>query len=123
MDGHYSHTGNLEIITLARENHVDIIYLPPYSSHKMQLLDKAFMGPLKKFYCQETEKWLSSHPGQVVTVYQIGELFGNAHKQAATGKIADNANGFRAIGLFPCDKNIFRPYDFLHPQRTKMLPL
>ena len=49
------------------------------------------------------------HPGRV-TVYQIGELFGNADKRAATGEIA--ANGFRAKGLFPCDKNIFRPYDF-----------
>jgi len=43
-------------------------------------------------------------------VYQIGELFGNAYKRAATGKIA--ANGFRATGLCPRDKNIFRPYDF-----------
>ena len=34
-------------------NHVDIICLPPYSSHKMQLLDKAFMRPLKTLYCQE----------------------------------------------------------------------
>jgi hypothetical protein len=52
-DEHYSHTRNLEVITLARENHADIICLPPHSSHKMQTLDKAFMGPLKTFYCQE----------------------------------------------------------------------
>jgi hypothetical protein len=66
--------------------------------------------PLKTFYCQETEKWLRSHPGWVVTVYQIGELFGNPYNRAATGETA--ANGFRATGHFPCDKNIFRPYEF-----------
>ena len=44
--GHYSHTRNLEVVTLARENHVDIICLPPHSSHKMPPVDKAFMGPL-----------------------------------------------------------------------------
>jgi len=73
-------------------------------------LDKAFLELLKTFYCQESEKWLRSHPGRVVTVYQIGELFGNAYKRAATGEIA--AKGFRATGLFPCDRNIFRPHDF-----------
>jgi len=77
----------------------------------MQPLDKAFMGPLKTFYCHEIEKWLRSHPGRVVTIYQIGELFGNAYKGAATGEIV--ANELRATGLCPCDKNIFRPYDFL----------
>jgi len=34
LDGHYSHTRNLEVITLARENHVDIICIPLHSSHK-----------------------------------------------------------------------------------------
>ena len=29
QDGHYPHTRSLEIITLAQENHVDIICLPP----------------------------------------------------------------------------------------------
>jgi len=110
MDGYYSHTRNLEVINLAQEYHVDIICLPPHSSHKMQPLDKAFMGPLKIFYCQEIEKWLRLHPERVVTIYQIGELFGSAYKRAATGEI--EANGFRATGLFPCDKNIFRPRDF-----------
>ena len=102
-DGHYSYTWNLKVINLARENHVDIICLSPHSSHKMQPLYKDFMGPLKTFSCQKIEKWLRSNPGRAVTVYQIGELFGNEYKRAATGKIA--ANGFRATGLFPCDKN------------------
>ena len=43
---------NLEVITLAGENHIDIICLSPYNSHRMQLFDKAFMAPLKTFYCQ-----------------------------------------------------------------------
>ena len=72
----------------------------------MQPLDKAFMGPLKTLYCQEIEKLLRSYLGRVVTVYQIGELFGNAYKRAATGEIA--ANGFRATGLSLCDKNILQ---------------
>jgi hypothetical protein len=101
LDGHYSQTRNLEIITLARENYVDIICLPPHSSHKMQPLDKAFMETLKTFYCQEIEKWLRSHPGRVITVYQIGELFGNGvrhpqHTQTGSNSstiAADSSNG------------------------------
>jgi len=61
-------------------------------------------------YCQDIEKWLRSNPGRVVTVYQIGEIFRNAYKEATTRARA--ANGFRATSLFPCDKNIFRPQDF-----------
>ena len=99
---HYSHTRNLEVIPLARENHVDIICFPPHNSHKMRPLDKAFIGPLKIFYSVQTRA--SRH------CLQIGEQFGNAHKRAATGDIAPN--GCRATGLFPCHKNIFRPHDF-----------
>jgi cellobiose-specific phosphotransferase system component IIB len=70
----FTHTRNLEVITLAGENRVDIICLPPHNSHEMQPLDKAFMGPLVTFYFKEIEKLLRSHPGRVVTVNQIGEL-------------------------------------------------
>ena len=105
QDRHYSHTRNLEVITFARENHVDIICLPPHSSHKTQPFVKAFMGPLKTFYCQEIGKWLRSHKERVT-----GEQYGNSYKWAATGEIA--VNDFQVTGLFPCDKNIFRPYDF-----------
>jgi hypothetical protein len=53
---HYSHTKNLEVITLARENHADIICLPPHNCHKTLRLNKAFMGPLETFCSLEIEK-------------------------------------------------------------------
>jgi len=55
--------------------------------------------------------WLCSNLGQVITIYQTGKQFGNAYKPAARDKTV--ANGFRATGCFPCDKNIYRPHDFL----------
>jgi len=62
-DGHYSHTRNLEVINLARENRIDIICLPPHNRHKRQPLDKVCMEPLKTFYSQEIEIELSSNLG------------------------------------------------------------
>lgn len=52
FDGHYSHTRNIEIIELARVNHVTIISLPPHTTHKLQPLDKTFMGALKSHYSE-----------------------------------------------------------------------
>ena len=121
LDGHYSHTRNLEVITLTRENHVDIICLPPHSSHKMLPLDKAFMGSLKTFYCPEIEKWFLSHPGQVVTVYQIGELFGNAYSEVQQAKSRLMASGRQASFLVA--RTSSDHLISLCPQRTKMLLL
>ena len=60
--------------------------------------------------------------GQVITFYPTGEQFGNTYKRTATGKIA--TKGFRATGLFPCDKNIFRPHDFpLTSENTEAAPV
>lgn len=110
LDGHFTHTRNIELINLARENHVSIVCLPPHSTHKMQPLDVAFMGPLKTFYAQEIESWLRNNPGRVVTVYQISEILGKAYVRAATAEAA--ANGFRKTGLFPCNRQTFREHEF-----------
>jgi cellobiose-specific phosphotransferase system component IIB len=59
----------------------------------MQPLDIAFIGPSKTYYAQEVEQWIRSNPGRVITVYQIGELFGRAYMKAATAEAA--ANDFR----------------------------
>ncbi|KAJ4446410.1 hypothetical protein ANN_13106 [Periplaneta americana] len=110
LDGHYSHTRNMEVIELGRENGVSIVCLPPHSSHKMQPLDLAFMKPLKTFYCQEIESWLKNNFPRTVTIRQVGKLFGNAYLRAATVETA--VNGFRKSGIYPLNRNVFRSHDF-----------
>jgi len=46
VDGHYSHTKNLDVVDKAREHSVAIVSLPPHSKHKMQPLEVGFMKSL-----------------------------------------------------------------------------
>lgn len=48
LDGHYSHTHNIDIIDFARNNHITIVSLPLYSTHRMEPLDRTFMGVVGK---------------------------------------------------------------------------
>ncbi|GBP59179.1 CENP-B homolog protein 2 [Eumeta japonica] len=105
LDGHYSHTRNLDVIDIARDNGVSVVCLPPHSTDHMQPLDVSFMFPFKTFYTQEIERWLINHPGRVVTHYQLGEIFGRAYAKARKIDIA--VNGFRETGIFPLNENIF----------------
>lgn len=41
LDGHLSHTRNLDVLLKARENYVSILCLPPHCKHKLQPLDVA----------------------------------------------------------------------------------
>ncbi|XP_072375657.1 uncharacterized protein [Diabrotica undecimpunctata] len=58
LDGHFSHTRNIDSINLARQNHVVILSPPQHSTHKMQPLDLDITDPLKTYYSQEIENWL-----------------------------------------------------------------
>ena len=55
LDGHKTHTQNLEFINMARERSVVVLCLPPHCSHRLQPLDVAFMKPLMIYYAQEVQ--------------------------------------------------------------------
>ncbi|KAJ4427571.1 hypothetical protein ANN_25219 [Periplaneta americana] len=110
LDGHYSHTRNVELLELARVNGAHIVCLPPHYTHKMQLLGVAFMLPFKTYYAQAIEQWLKQNAGRVVTHYQVGMLLGEAFNKAATVAVA--TNGFRNTGLYPCNRHIFSDFEF-----------
>ena len=110
MDGHKTHTLNLDVINLARERNVTLLCLPPHSSHRLQPLDVGFMKPLMAAYTVAVNNWLRNHPGRIVTVVQIGELFGKAFLHAATPQTAVKA--FKTTGISPCNRQVFTDADF-----------
>ncbi len=120
LDGHKTHTKNLELIDMAREKGVVLLCLPPHCSHRLQPLDVAFMKPLSGYYENEVRTWLRTNPGKVVTLHQISSLFGKAFVRSATMTTA--VNGFRKTGIWPVDRNVFDKSDFL-PSATTDVPL
>ena len=110
MDNHTSHS-SIAAIDFFRKNNIMALTLPPHSSHRMQPLDRCFFGPLKKFYSNECEKWLTNHPGRVITVYQIASIFAPAYCKAAT--ITNAIEGFKVTGICPFNNDIFTEADFM----------
>ena len=62
LGDHASHTKNLNLVNLARDNNVITLCFPPHCTQRMQPLDVSIMAPLMKYYEQESRKWLINHP-------------------------------------------------------------
>nr|CAH7729978.1 unnamed protein product [Callosobruchus chinensis] len=92
FDGHFSHTKNIELVDNARENHVTLVSLPPHCTHKIQPLDKAFMGPPKTYYSEGIRVRLREN-------------------NRPTGEIA--AKGFSVGGIYPLNRYVFKDSDYL----------
>nr|XP_029719398.1 tigger transposable element-derived protein 6-like [Aedes albopictus] len=110
LDGHSSHTKNVEMIEKAARNNVRILSIPPHTSHKLQSLDVSVMGPLKTKYGQAVDRLLRREPGRVVTVYDVATLVNEAFEATATMKNA--VAEFRATGIYPFDTGLFSDADF-----------
>jgi len=50
LDGHSSHSRDVEVIDCAWEDGVQIVCLPPHSTHKLQPLGFSFIQPLKTYH-------------------------------------------------------------------------
>ncbi|XP_069671659.1 uncharacterized protein [Periplaneta americana] len=109
FDGHYSHTRNLQLIDCARENNVTLICLPPHSTHKLQPLDRSFIGPLKSYYSEEVRTFLRSQ-GRPVSHFDVAELLARAYLKASS--VENAVSGFKVTGIYPLNPNIFRDWEF-----------
>ena len=109
LDGHHSHK-TLGAVEFCRENGIELLTLPPHSTHKLQPLDRSYFKPLKTAFNTEMDSWMVANPGKRVTIHDIAGLSGKAFLRTA---LPDRAvQGFRTCGLWPYDPNVFTNVDF-----------
>ncbi|XP_071572273.1 uncharacterized protein [Temnothorax nylanderi] len=117
LDGHASHTNSVELIKLAQENNVIILFFPP---HWLQPLDVSFIPPLMTYYKQVVRKWQVHHPGQNIPIYKVETLYKMAFSIAAQRQTA--IEGFKKSGVYPLNKNLFA-YHLYAPSKTAEKPM
>lgn len=99
LDGHSSHSNNIRLLEIAKENNVILLCLPSHTTHALQPLDRAFFRPLKMYFAQEAKAWMVRCKDKKLTRYDVSKLIGRAW-----GKAATNANGvsaLRSCGIYP----------------------
>lgn len=110
LDGHTTHSKNLNACIFAREKGIVLLQLPGHTTHRLQPLDVAFFGPLQKYFVQAQEKFLRQYKGDKIYQTQISRLLNEAYGRAATVAIAENA--FRTAGIWPVNRHVFQDYQF-----------
>lgn len=111
LDGHSTHTKNLEAIELARVFGILMLSFPAHTTPRLQPLDRSFFKSLKSNYNQAASSWLRSNPGAVIKQGNVAELLGKAYPRSVRMNKVQNV--FRATGLWHSDRNIFSEEDFV----------
>ena len=119
LDNHSSHL-QLETLNFAKDNYVEMLSFPPHCSHKLQPLDRTVYGPLKNFYNQACDDWMSVNPGKAITEFEVAELFQVAYARAGT--VRNAIQGFKVTGIWPFNSQIFEDEEFA-PAKTTERPL
>ena len=105
LDGHSSHY-NPTVIESAAEEGVIIFCLPPNTTHLTQPLDKGCFSPLKSYWKEECQNYLSKQKGKAITRFQFSQVFSRAWVRGMT--MSNVIAGFRTTGIFPFDRSVVK---------------
>jgi hypothetical protein len=107
LDGHSTHYSPSFITKTAHEM-VIVFCLPPNTTHLTQPLDKGAFGPLKTYWHEECQRYMSKNPGKVITQYEFMQIFSRAWYCAMTPQNLIGA--FRTTGVYPLNRNVVEVY-------------
>ena len=117
LDGHSSHidyaTGKF-----CRQNRIELICLPPHTSHVTQPLDKGIFGPFKHEYRKLCNEFCQTHPGTSVDKFTFGRVFGKSYMKVCNKE--NIVNSFRSTGLWPVNSEAV---DYAKMESSKSFPV
>ena len=87
----------------AAEEQVIVFCLPPNTTHLLQPLDKGAFGPLKTYWNEECQYYMSKNPGKVLTEYEFMPVFSKSWYRAMT--IPNMMAAFRITGVYPFSRD------------------
>ncbi|XP_018399026.1 PREDICTED: uncharacterized protein LOC108776809 [Cyphomyrmex costatus] len=111
LDGHTTHSKNLNVINLACENGVLLLQLPGHTTHRLQPLDVSIFKPFQLYYDEAVVKWHRTNPPPPLRQCHVSTLLSEAYLKIAT--MSNAVNGFKATGIWPVDRHIFNNTDFI----------
>ena len=86
FDGHHAHK-TLKAITYARAHGINMITLPPHTTHKLQPLDRTFFKSLRSAYNRGCDSWMSANAGRHIQARCCGNIWQCSREGSYTGQI------------------------------------
>ena len=101
VDGHKSHLYNLPFYEAMRANGIEVLTIPPHTSHVLQPLDSVPFAQFKKNWEKNLRRYNTTHSGRSLNKIDFWEVFSPSWNQAMTTK--NIMAGFRSTGIYPYD--------------------
>lgn len=109
---------SINILDKIKTNWIILLCFSPPCSHKLQPLDRSVHGPLKCYNNNACNSWQINDPGKAMTTYNIADNLGQAFQKAFAPE--NISEGFRVIGLWPFNRNVFHDDVFLSANACSM---
>lgn len=116
LDGHKSHTNDVLMLEFAEENDIILLGFPSHTTHFLQPLDRSFFKSLKSHWNCVCNTFMRNNPARKINRAVFGQLLGQAWNKAAT--VETGANGFKATGIHPLNRDAIPDYAFLGDDGT-----
>ena len=107
VDGHKSHLYNLPFYEVMRENNIEVLTIPPHTSHVLQPLDSIPFAQFKKHWEKNLRRYNILHSGRSLNKVDFWDVFTPSWNNAMCCK--NIMAGFRNTGIYPYNPKAIPP--------------
>jgi len=117
LDGHGSHTYNMDFINLMRRHNVQVWCFPAHTTHWLQPADRSFFRSLKHSWTEEGLKVARGRGAVKLSRPEFLRVLAPSWQKSAT--VENAMSGFCSTGLFPVNKRKIPDEAYLPSKTTE----